>query len=212
MQRTRASVVVKAVSGVGLLLRLDDYRARPQRMHRAASHVNHLALIDVDPVEQFFGAILLDGLPELPHGDAGLQTERDLRSGLSVGDVPALSFAPRIAEPLRRGVVGVNLHREFFLGKQELHQQRKALRVARGRTHQVGAEFLAQVCQRSFRQRPVRDHAVVAGQPGFSDALVEFVIGVDRGKIECAPGARVEGGLHQEWIELGHGNNDWMLK
>ena len=106
----------------------------------------------------------------------------------------------------------MNLDREFFLGKQKLQQQRKALRVARGRAHEFGAEFFAQVGQRSFRQRPVRDHAVVAGEPGFSDAFVEFVIGIDRRKIERAPGARVEGGLHQEWVELGHGNNDWMLK
>src|SRR5664279_2416118 len=49
------------------------------------------------------------------------------------------------------------------------------------------------------------DYAVVAGQPGFSDSFVEFLIGVDGGKIECAPGTRVEGWRHQEWVELGHG-------
>src|SRR5208282_6936350 len=51
MQRAGASVVVETIRGVGLLLRLHDYGAGSERMHRAGSYVNHLALIDVDPVE-----------------------------------------------------------------------------------------------------------------------------------------------------------------
>ena len=89
----------------------------------------------------------MDGLLELSRGNAGLQAERDLRSGLGMGHVPAFGFAPRLAKALRGGVVGMNLDRKFFLRKQKLQQQRKALRIARGRAYQFGAEFFAQICQ-----------------------------------------------------------------
>src|ERR1022692_4301316 len=151
MQRTWASIVVETIRGVGLLLRLHNYCAWSERVYRAAGYVNHLALIDVNPVEQVFGAILVDGLFELSRSNARLQAERDLRSWLSMGHVPAFGFTPRLAEALRGGVVGVHLDREFFFGKQKLQKQRKTLRVARGRAYEFGTEFPAQVCERSFR-------------------------------------------------------------
>src|SRR5208282_6798342 len=100
MERARAAVVVEAVGGVGLLLRLDNHRAWSQRVHRASGYVNHFALIDVDPVEQLFRSLFLDGLLELSRGNAGLQSESDLRSWFSVGVVPAFGFAPGFAETL----------------------------------------------------------------------------------------------------------------
>ena len=45
---------------------------------------------------------------------------------------------------------------------------------------------------------------LIACQPRFSDAFVEFRIRINGDEIECAPRARVEGGGHQEWVELGH--------
>src|SRR5208337_2178113 len=98
MQRAPASVVVETIRGVGLLLRLHDDGPRSQRMHRAAGNVNHLALIDVDPVKQLFGAPFVDALLELSARNAGLQSERNLRSRLGVGHVPAFVFAPGLAE------------------------------------------------------------------------------------------------------------------
>src|SRR5208282_2921686 len=120
MERTRASVVVKAIGGVGLLLRLDDYGAWSQRVHRSAGYVNHFALIDVDPVEQLFRTIFLDGLLELSHGNTGLQSKSDLRSGFGVGYVPAFGLAPGLAEALRGSVVGVHLDGKLFFGKKKL--------------------------------------------------------------------------------------------
>src|SRR5208282_2464067 len=124
-----------------------------------------------------------------------------------MGHVPAFGFAPGLAEALSGGVVGVHLDREFFLGKQKLQKQRKALWVARGGAYEFRAEFFAQVSERSFRQWTVCDHAVVAGEPGFADSFVEFVIWINRGKVERAPRARVESGRHQEWVELAHGSS-----
>src|ERR1700675_3404961 len=106
MQRARASVVVETIRGIRLLLRLHDDGARSKRMHRAAGNVNHFALIDVDPVEELFRALVMDALFKLSAGDAGLQSERNLRSGLGMCHVPAFGFAPRLAEALCGGVVG----------------------------------------------------------------------------------------------------------
>src|SRR5271156_4581986 len=108
--------------------------------------------------------------------------------------VPAFGLTPRLAEALRGSIVGVHLDGEFFRGKKKLHQQWKPQRIARGRAHQLSAELLAQICQRSFPKWTVRNHAIVAREPGLSDAFVEFVIGIDRGKIKRAPRARVESG------------------
>src|ERR1035441_6579810 len=132
MQRARASVVVETIGGVGLLLRLHYDGAWSQRMHRATGHVNHLALINIDPVEQLFRALVMDGLLELSQSNAGLQVQGDLRSRLGMGHVPAFGFAPGLAEALSGGVVGVHLDRELFLGKQKLQKQRKAPWVGRG--------------------------------------------------------------------------------
>src|SRR5208282_2233342 len=75
MQRAWAPIVVETIRGVGLLLRLHDDRPWSQSVHRAAGYVNHLALIDVDPVEQLFRALVMDGLLELRHRNAGLQAQ-----------------------------------------------------------------------------------------------------------------------------------------
>jgi hypothetical protein len=78
-------------------------------MHGAGGYVNHFALVDVDPVEQVLGGLIMDSFFELRHGDAGLQSEADLRAGLGVGHVPAFGFAPGLTEALRSSVVGVDL-------------------------------------------------------------------------------------------------------
>src|ERR1035437_3756166 len=145
MQRARAAVVVETICCIGLLLRLHNDGPRSQRMYRAAGNVNHLALVDVDPVKQLFRALVMDALLELSARNAGLQSESDLRSGLGMGYVPAFGFAPGLAEALRGFVVGVYLDREFVRGKEKLQKQRKALWVARGRAHELGTEFFAQV-------------------------------------------------------------------
>ena len=123
----------------------------PERMHGAAGYVNHLALVDVDPVEELFRALFMDALLELSARDSRLQSERNLRSGLGMGHVPAFGFAPRLAKALRGSVVGMHLDRQFFLRKQKLQEQRKALRIARGRSHEFGPMILAQFRERTFR-------------------------------------------------------------
>ena len=65
MQFARTPVIIQTISCVRLLLCFDNHRARPQRMHRSAGNIDHVAGVDVDPVQQFFGAILVDRLLQL---------------------------------------------------------------------------------------------------------------------------------------------------
>src|ERR1700721_2296045 len=111
MKRAGASVVVEAIRSVGLLLRLDDYNSRAECMDRSAGDVNHFALIDVNPVKQLLRAIFVYRLFELLSRHAGLQSQRNLRSGLGMSHVPAFSFAPRFAEALGGRVVRMHLNR-----------------------------------------------------------------------------------------------------
>ena len=63
--------------------------------------------------------------------------------------------------------------------------------------------MLAQIRQRSLGKRTVGHKAVVAREPRLTNLLVEFCIGIDGSKVERPPGARVEGGGHEEWVERG---------
>ena len=60
-----ASVIIQAVGCVGLLLDSTIIEPGPKRMHRSSGNINHFAGINVDPVEQLFGAVFLNCLLEL---------------------------------------------------------------------------------------------------------------------------------------------------
>src|SRR5580765_1971262 len=102
MQFARTPVVIKTIRRVGLLLSFDQHRASADGMYRSARDIDHLALIDVDPVQQFFSPLFANRLLELRGSDASLQSQSDLRTGLGMGHVPALCLPPRLAETLSR--------------------------------------------------------------------------------------------------------------
>jgi len=101
----------------------------------------------------------------------------------------------------------MHLDGEVIFGEKKLQQQGKALRIARGCATRSEPNSLSsrRVCVYSG---PFATTHLSPVEPGFSDALVEFVIGIYDGKIERAPWRRVEGGLHQEWVELGHAGRE----
>ena len=73
--------------------------------------------------------------------------------------------------------------------------------------YQVAAIMRAEIGERPSLQRSVRHLACISSQPSLADFLLELVIGIDRRKIERAPGTRVESRLHQEWIQFAHAEN-----
>src|SRR5579859_1712352 len=204
MQFARTPVIIQAVGGVRLLLRLDDDRPRSERVHCAARDINHVARIDVDPVENFFGALLVNRFFQLRRGYTFFQAQSNLRAGLGMGDVPALRLAPRLAHAQSLRIIGVNLHRKFFVRKEKLKQQRKALRIAGRISYEFARELLGQVRQSLASKRTICDFAVVSAKPGLANLLLEPVIGIDRRQILRTPRTRVESRKHQKWIKISH--------
>ena len=152
MQFARTPVIVQAIRRVGLLLRFHDHRSRPQRVHRAAGNINHVAGKNIDPVQQFFGALLVDRLFQL------LRASRPA-SG------PAQSARPAWREPRtstrscpRAGpraaacvIVGMHLHRKLLVRETETSA---AAEIASGRAPRrppVRADIARSIPPASFR-------------------------------------------------------------
>ena len=68
----------------------------------------------------------------------GLSPAATSRAGLGGKRIPALGFAARLAIFLRQRVVGMDLDAEFFAGKDDLDQKRRAASTARGRQAEPG--------------------------------------------------------------------------
>jgi hypothetical protein len=67
----------------------------------------------------------------------------------------------------------MNLHREFFMRKEELQQQRKVPRIAGSIADEVPLIFLAKLCQRLPGERPVGNLAIVPGEPSLTNLFFE---------------------------------------
>src|SRR5579863_9295878 len=98
-------------------------------MHGSASNINHFAGEDVDPVQQLLRALLLNRLLKLRMRNSWLQTQGDLRSRLGMSYIPALGLTTRFTDAAGGFIIGMNLHRELFMGKEKFQQQRKATRI-----------------------------------------------------------------------------------
>ena len=99
---------------------------------RATRHVNHFAGVDVDPVQQLFRPVLVNGFFQLGCGDTRFQTQGDLRSWLGMRDVPTLGFSPRLTDALRQ--FGQRLL-AFDRGKRHFRLKGRAVVPARSSAH-----------------------------------------------------------------------------
>src|SRR5580704_414715 len=93
MQLARTTVVVQAIGRIRLLLRLHNDRAGAERVHGASGNVDHLSGKYVDPVQQLFGALLLDCLGKRLLRSSCLESQGDLSARLGMGHVPAFVLA-----------------------------------------------------------------------------------------------------------------------
>src|SRR5438552_12958924 len=89
-------------------------------------HIDHVALADIDPVQQLLHFDLADGAFDLCLGRAGLETHTYRCSWFGLEYVPALGLSTRIT--LARGsfIIGVHLDRKLVMREQKLDQQWKA--------------------------------------------------------------------------------------
>src|SRR5206468_12135544 len=147
MQFARTPVVVKTVRSIRLLLSLDDNRSRAQAMHRSACNINHVSRVEVDPIQQFFGAILVNRLLKLRGGDTRLQAQSNLGTRLGMRHIPALRLSPGLSDADRLGVVGMHLDGELLVRKKKLQQKRKAFRVSCSLANQFALVLLTDAGQ-----------------------------------------------------------------
>lgn len=172
-------------------------------MHSSPSDINHVAGRNLDPVEQFFGALRMDRLLELGAGCPRFQAEADLRIRPCMGNIPALGLSPRLADGPGVIVRGMHLDRQFLVGKKEFGEKGEASGLRGCISHQAALILRGDICQRLPRERSVLHPAVVACEPGFPDFSCKGLC-VDRREIKRSPRSRVEQWLHQEWVEFGH--------
>ena len=59
--------------------------------------------------------------------------------------IPALGLTPRLTYAAGLLVIGMNLHRELFMRKEELQQQRKVARIAGSIADKLPLVFLAKL-------------------------------------------------------------------
>src|SRR3954471_8202839 len=136
----------------------------------------------------------MDGLFQLFCVNVRFESESNLRARFGMRNIPAFCFAPGFAKTLGGSVVGMDLYRKLIFRKQKFQQQREPLRITRRGADQRATKFLAQVGKRAVCQRTVFYSGVISREPGFANFFAEFVIRVDRRKVERAPRAWVEGG------------------
>ena len=101
---------------------------------------------------------------DLCRADAGLEAESNGGAGLGFEDIPALGLAASLSGGLGLRVVGMDLHRELVVGKENLDQQRK-----------LAADLCRRCLPASFRLNgPVSTIALRPGQPRLADQLCRF--------------------------------------
>src|SRR5690242_15978820 len=110
MEFTRPAVIIKAVGSIGILLCFDDDCSTADGVDRSGVHIDHVAFIHVDPVEQMFQPGF--AYRPLDFGLAGsrLQSQPDLRSWLGAQHIPALRLAAGLANSCRALIIRMYLH------------------------------------------------------------------------------------------------------
>ena len=203
MQLARAPVIIEAIRGIGILLRLQQHYPRANGVHCAGVHVNHLAGSHSYPIEQLFGALSRDCVSQLLPRHAALESDGDLRVRLGGQHVPAFRLPAGQPGAARGFIIGMHLHRQLFLGKNKFDEQREALGLRRRLSGQLAFELLGELRDALSRQRPVDHLAVITGQPHLAYGLAESAI-IKRSERTCAPDSLHELGLQTEWIRVWH--------
>src|SRR5262245_20289029 len=137
MQFAGPAIIVQTIRGVRVLLDFKNYRAGADGMDRAGIHVDQVAGVEVNPVEQLLHPDFADSAFNFSLGYSRLQPKTDLRSRRSLKYVPALRLATWFAYASSGFIVGMDLDGKLFQGKEKLEKQRKAFAIRRGFSKKV---------------------------------------------------------------------------
>jgi hypothetical protein len=148
--------------------------------------------VNVEPVEHVLGLIGLDGETEHFTIDAGAETESDLRSGESSGNVPALGFAARLADLVSALVVRMDLDAELLAREKKLDEQGKTIGLRRSLSDKSCAIFGGESADGLANEGTAGDLAIFSGEPDFSDGIAFDYAGVIGTQIASTPDAFVK--------------------
>jgi len=142
-------------------------------VNRPRVYKDHLSRRHRQQVEALFQRTRLDSFPHLIQRDPRLQSGRHLRARLRRQSKPAFGLAARLTVLLRQPVVRMHLHAQLFPGKDDFDQQWRSRRLGARTEHSFGI-FGKESAQRLASVRAGLHHAIVPGEPDFSDWFATF--------------------------------------
>src|SRR5437660_8028388 len=95
-------------------------------MNRSGVHIDHVALADLDPVQQLLHPDFADGVFNFRLGCAGVQTYSYRCSWFGVEYVPALGLSTWLTLAHGYVIIGMHLDRKLVVREKKLNQQWKA--------------------------------------------------------------------------------------
>ena len=167
MQLSRLAFVIEAVPikhavrGVAVLLNLDQKIARADCVDASSGKKHRIAGLHANFLNAVFDCSLIQSTLELRSCYRFAQTKKEFCPRISSGHVPefGLRFTAAFVCDFFRGM---NLQRQFFLGVEKFHQQRKTLRV--GRVPEDSLSILRpKFVQRLPAQRPIAHDTLCFG-------------------------------------------------
>ena len=153
-----SSVIVHAVSHIGILLDLGDQDALADRVERSGLDKENISLLYRHCVEYVEKRVLLDPAGKLFPGDLFFETVVQECAFLRVEDVPHLCFAILALVLQRKSVAGMDLNGQIVPGVNELGQNRELAESTAVRAERLHSHCVQILLQRFARIGSVHDH------------------------------------------------------
>src|SRR5215470_5116994 len=125
MQLTGPAVIVYTIRGIRVLLDFEKYCSGADGMDCACLHVDQIAGMEIDPVEQLLHASFTDRSFNFWLCYPRLQPKTNLRARHRLQHIPALRFAAWFAHSGSSFIVRMDLYGKLFQGKKKLEKQRE---------------------------------------------------------------------------------------
>jgi hypothetical protein len=119
MEFPGASVVIKTICYVGVLLNLTQGQSGSDGVDSSGGDEKRVAGRGVEPLKQVLDLAREGGFAQSWGGNGFAKASGDLGAGLSAKDMPHLSFAAGVVMRAGVGVAGMDLHGEFFRGEEK---------------------------------------------------------------------------------------------
>ena len=123
MQFSRATVIIKTISDIGILLDFADCDAGTNGVYCACRYEDNVPRFYWYPIQQALDLARDGGISQTIRRNLAFKAERDCCIWLGIDHKPSLRFAETVVVMLGVVVGGVDLHRQTAGGEKEFHQQ-----------------------------------------------------------------------------------------